>query len=82
MVIIKGFMDEPARLDFVNKGNKVTTVLCRDGITEMNFANDMVYEDDGNLFKILKDAYELGDTERLTREWQRAKPVISPESKG
>jgi hypothetical protein len=81
-VVIKGFMDEPAKLYSVKNNKKVTTVLCRDGKSEMNFKNDMVFQYNEELYQKLREAFESNDTEGLAREWLRAKPVMSPESAG
>lgn len=74
-VVIKGFMNEPTRLKYVNCTGKSVVVLCRDGETQMNFANDVVYQYDANGFKKLCEAYESEDSARLEQEWQKAKPI-------
>ncbi|MGA2678327.1 MAG: hypothetical protein ABSF37_03380 [Sedimentisphaerales bacterium] len=75
-VIIKGFMDEPTALQFVNNCGKSVTVLCRDGETQTNFACDVVYQYDEELYQKLKNAFDSNDKEQLMREWQCAKPII------
>ena len=75
-VVVKGFRNEPKILDFVKYSGKSTTVLGRDRKCQMNFANDVVYRYDEELYKKLKKAYDDGDIECLKREWQCAKPII------
>jgi len=77
-VIIKGFMGEPTVLQFVKNCGKSTTVLCRDRETQMNYANDVVYQYDEEVYLKLKSAFDSGDTKRLAREWQCAKLIVIP----
>jgi len=66
-VVIKGFRGEQRMLDFVKLSGKSTTVLGRDGKSQMNFANDVVYQYDKELYLRLKKAYDDGDTESLAK---------------
>lgn len=75
-VVIKGFTDEPTKLYFVKTGERATTVLCRDGKTQMDFANDVVYQYDAESFLKLREAFENKDVMGLEKEWQRAKPIV------
>ena len=76
-VVIKGLMSTPTMLIFVNKGRKSVTVLCRDGETQMDFANDVVFQYNPESFGGLCEAFRSGDNTRLEKEWRKAKPIIS-----
>lgn len=74
-VVIKGFMEKPTALKFIKNSGKCVTMLCRDEKTQMNFANDIVYQYDAENYKQLCEAYENEDKERLEQEWKKAKPI-------
>lgn len=76
-VIIKAFMNKPVRLKYYKYDRKSVTVICRDGKTQVNFAIDVVYQDDPEVYKNLRKAFESDDSIRLKEEWQKAKPIMS-----
>jgi hypothetical protein len=75
VVIIKGFMNRPTKLNFVKRDRKTVVVRCRDDKKEMNFANDMVYQYDAEVYQRLQEAFNSNDMGLLEREWQRAMPI-------
>jgi hypothetical protein len=77
MTIVKGFMNEPVALKSVNYDKKVVTLLGRSGKTSISLKDKYVFCYDKSLYGKLQEAFALNDTERLAKEWQKAKPISS-----
>jgi hypothetical protein len=79
LVTIKGFMDEPVRLGLKIIKKSSVLVVGGDGKTEIRLKTKYVYQYDEKLYERLKKAYDDGDIETLSKEWQCAKPIVIPE---
>jgi IS4 transposase len=76
IVVVKGFMGEPVRLKAEKIDNSFVTLVGKDGKTRIKLKVKYIYQDDEGTYRKLKNAFDSNDTERLTREWQYAKPIV------
>ena len=74
-VIVKGFRGEPARLKAEGIENFLVLLVGNDGKTQTKLKAKYVYCHDEELYLKLKNAFDSGDTDKLSREWQCAKPI-------
>jgi hypothetical protein len=69
-VVIKGFKGEPVYLRAINSENNFVTVAGKSGKTQMTLKSKYVFHYDENVYKRLKNVYEMNDKEGLEKLWQ------------
>lgn len=77
-VIIRAFGEEPVQLMAVSVRDGAVDAVGSDESRPMPFRVDFVYRFDKKLFRDLRQAYEAGDGERLSRLWKKAEFYTSP----
>lgn len=68
-------MGEPEVLDSINKDKFFVTVLGKSGKTQMKLKVKYVYHYTEEIYQKLKEAFNSKDSERLVKEWQKAKLI-------
>ena len=71
-VIVRGYGDEPVRLQAVGYDGKTVEVVGDDPNQSVNFPVQWIYADRKHTYESLKAAYEAGDSARLSALWKSA----------
>lgn len=75
-VIVKGVMAFPEVLKYEKIIDNFIVLVGKSGKTRMKLKVKYAYCYDEKTFLRLKNAFDPNDTERLSKEWQQAKPIV------